>query len=236
MKTICTAFIMALLSFSLIAQSFKADIYINNGKAISTDFIRLSNGALFGSPFAATDQLGLDRIYAEKIDYIDAHIHDDNSFRFEVIPGRSFKLWTQVESISDQINIYINSIHNQVYLETISYSNFSNRNIIAYSKDNKRPKRILYRNLKNDLSDNFESKMYLNKVRNQTLIQIASYIAGSALVGFGVRETYLQAHGEVPLSISKITAFYLGGITGFVIPFVITPFKRDNLLNALKTY
>lgn len=237
MKAIYCGVIFIFTSLSISAQDLKTDIHLKDGQVLSTDFIRFSNGELFGDPFIATDHLGLERIYSDKIDFINAYYQEENSTRFEVIPWRFFRIWTQVESISDRITIYNNTVINQYYMEPIAYSNnFSDRNIIAYKKDNGPINRITYRNLRNDLGDKYESKIYLNKVRNQTFVQVISYVAGAYLIGYGVRETYRQAHGEVPVSIGKISAFYLGGISGFVIPLIIRPFKRANLFQAMRAY
>lgn len=236
MKVLCFLVLSIFMSISLSAQNFQSEIHLKDGKIMSTDFIRFSNGELFGSPFVATDQLGLERIYSDKIDYVNAFLQNGEGTRFEVIPWRFFKLWTQAESISDRITVYNNTVINQYYMEPIAYGNNFDQNIIAYKKDEGNIKRIIYRNLKSDLGDKYESKVYLNKVRNQTFFQVISYVAGAYLIGLGVNETYEQAHGRSPLNITKITGLYLGGITGFVIPLVIRPFKRDNLFRALKAY
>ncbi|WP_375577642.1 hypothetical protein ABWH96_11320 [Marivirga tractuosa] len=236
MKSIVTIFISLIFHSAVVAQNIEANIHLRDSKTLKTDYIRFSNGAIFGSPFVATDQLGLDRLYAEEIDYVETFIQNGKSRRYEVIPWRTFRFWTQVEKVSERISIFNSAINNQFYMEPIAYSTITEQNIIAYRKDNGSAKRINYRNLKSDLNDNIESKSYLNRARNQTLLQLASYVAGTALIGLGVKQTYDQALGEIPINIGRITALYLVGITGFVIPVIIRPYKIGNYFKALKAY
>lgn len=236
MKKFILLFSFIVFHANLWAQSSEVEIHLKDGQSIKTDFVRLSNGALFGGPFLATDQFGLKRIYSDQLSYVNAFSKNGKSTRFEIFNLGLLNIWIQGESISDRITLFSTMDVNQNFMEPVAYSGFSERNIIAFKKDDGKAKRISYRNLNKELGDRYESKVYLIKARNQTWLQVLSYVAGASLIGLGVRDTYRQAHGEIPVNVTRISVSYLGGISGFMVPLVIKHRKRDNMYRAMEVY
>ncbi len=170
--------------------------------------------------------------------------YKSNAGFFGIVENATLDPELALRIIKSNINIYTTDTLNSAFRlyafsELITYEGLVNQ-YHFYNKGFGDVKKIKYRNLQYDLSDNPESVLHLNKCRSIRGISAILYVAGCAAIIGGLVSVYAktenkQGNGPKPDFTFNIIAIGFGA-SSIVTGFGVSSSQKQHLEKAIEAY
>ncbi len=216
-----------------LSQNDSIKIVLNSDSTIYTNWIEFNNFPFLKKPYIKIHKLDGPKIKISKIQYYKGFDKNGDYRCLKTIDlGSKSKYQLERSFKHDSINRI------DVYYDRLTFCGFnihSSFEYLNYKKDNQEIKKVTYKNLMADLSDNAVSMNYLKKANQLKWIQILSTGIGAFLISKVMLNNNRPSPYNVKSNSKDNFSFYAGSFF-LVIPFFLEKPKNKRYIQALKSY
>ena len=224
-------FLLPLISLS---QNDSIEILLKSDSTIYTNWIELNDFTFLKKPYIKIHDLDGPKIKISQIKYYKGFDKNGNYKNLKTIDLGSKNKYSFVERSFKHESIK----RIDIYYDRLIFGGLdipSSFKYLNYKKDNQTIKKVTYKNLLHDLSDNAISLNYLKKAKQIKLIQIISTGLGAFLIFKVMLDNYRPSPYNVKSNSKDDFSFYVGSFF-LIIPFFLEKPKNKRFIQALKSY
>lgn len=228
-------FLLGFVSFSCFSQNESIEITLKSDSTITTNWIKFYPKKLFKEPFIIIHNANGQKI---KIKNITQYKGYDQAGNYRYLKTATFGL-PENYRYSERVFSHDSTSNINLYYDNLTFGGSdidlaSEYQYINYCIRNSSIKKLSIKNVSNDLSDNLQSKRYINNAKQIRIIQLISIGIGTALLTKTIFKNAVPLNNIFPDNNLDIP-FIASGVF-LTIPFTLEKTKKKKLIEALKVY
>lgn len=228
-----------IISFFLItsftSQGQQYQVGLQNGKLYSGSNIR------WKTPFLGKEHLLINDSLKISMDQISFYEVQEGYYKKFASPKTGYIDFYKREVGGERINVFTVLVSTGSYNPATGMYIFNQSKVYWYEKDRNALKKLSYKNLKYDLSDNQASMYILKKVNDLRIATGLVYALGAGLIIAGIADGMNQDVGTTSSTTRQShskggATYFIGGAVCMVVPLVINIGKRKKIFQAIELY